>query len=696
MRPATGNKSLGDLSAEFDHQMLSTAFYETPDYKTIVEGTNLRVIVGRRGTGKSALFARLGKYWCASSRTALIQIAPDEHQLIGLRPSMKVFGSKFSHIRAGAKLAWKYALMMQIGDHLLSSYGAKNLRDIVTLSRHVKEWRQSDEPVPAKLRGLLNCNLNQSQTSEQAIADFAESIELSRIDQELRAALLESRIQFFIMIDRLDEGYEPDLVGNALVAGCVYALIELNHSLPKLKAFVFLRDNIFRAIALVDPDYSKSIEGQVLRLHWEEYDLLNMVANRLRVAFSLTHEQSLRVWDECTSRDLRGKDGFRRCLRLTLYRPRDLLLLLNNAFLRAGKHGREAIENNDLETAAKDISTSRLTDIIREYESIVPGLERFCRCFADLSPEISLDGLRTRLERVSGEPSFSAAETQHYVILDGPEDIIRSLYSVGFLGIRDHSTGSFVFSHDGKRPDLEFSPKSHFLVHPCYWLALNLASSALSPEEATEIHDEYDIEVSSETPLIRNRRIGKMIAELDAIPEGAEGASRFEDWCERAIKVLFAGGLRNVELKPNGQAVQRRDIVARNHEGTSLWKRIFSDYGTRQVLFEVKNYSELGPDEYRQMLSYLTSEYGNLGFIVTRADSESLEKGKELDWAREMYRHSKTIVKLTGKQLTGLLSKLRSPQKHDAADKAINGLLDRYQRMYFSANSSRTSASTKS
>ena len=45
---------LGDLRAEFDHRMLQSAFLETADYKTLIDTTDRPIVVGRRGTGKSA------------------------------------------------------------------------------------------------------------------------------------------------------------------------------------------------------------------------------------------------------------------------------------------------------------------------------------------------------------------------------------------------------------------------------------------------------------------------------------------------------------------------------------------------------------------------------------------------------------------------------------------------------------------
>lgn len=85
------------------------------------------------------------------------------------------------------------------------------------------------------------------------------------------------------------------------------------------------------------------------------------------------------------------------------------------------------------------------------------------------------------------------------------------------------------------------------------------------------------------------------------------------------------------------------------------------------------------------MLSYLTGDYGKLGFIITRDDSHNLVKGTDLDHFLEMYnRHERTIVKLTGRYLCTLLSKLRSPQKHDEPDHLLNKLLDTYSRQYVS------------
>jgi hypothetical protein len=116
------------------------------------------------------------------------------------------------------------------------------------------------------------------------------------------------------------------------------------------------------------------------------------------------------------------------------------------------------------------------------------------------------------------------------------------------------------------------------------------------------------------------------------------------------------------------------------------------DYESRHIIFEAKNYATpVGRDEYRQMLSYPCNNYGRLGFIITRAEKMDLEKGQELDWMREIYfnHERRLIIKLTAKFLHSLLGKLRSPQKHDAADEALDGVIDIYELRYLSLPSTK-------
>ena len=689
--PAKAN-ILGDLRAEYDHAMLEAAFYESPDYRSLIESGDRTVIVGRRGAGKSALFYRLKKHWQAAAHTTVITIAPEDYETISLQGVLTPFKSRVNLVRAAAKLGWRYALVMEIATALRNHFKFSQIAGIQALLAELKEWNRVSGTVPAKMRQKVAPLLTGQQSPELLVGELANRLQLNILAEQLSLCLTTLGQTIYILIDRLDEGYEANELGIGLIDGFLHATIEINRALPKVKAFMFLRDNIFRTIAKYDADYSRQIEGQVIRLHWDEYHLLNLIANRFRAAFNINIESSLAVWDQRTCRDIAGRDGFRVCLRLTLYRPRDLLVLLNNAFYHGFQHERETILGEDIEHSATEISENRFADLQKEYQSIFPGLERMTRAFTDGPGIWTGSNVRQLLAGVAAAPDLTPEEAQHFAILGSPDGCVQSLYSVGFLGIKDVSSTRFKFCHDGNQTKLEIPGNAEYIVHPCYWRSLGIRSTDLGAETSeelppaiTEIRDEFDIEVASTTPAIRNHRIGQIISALASIPVGEEGAGKFEEWCHQAISILFAAGLSNVELKPNKDATQRRDIVARNQGKTDACKRILNDYGSRQVIFEVKNYTEMGPTEYRQMNSYLVRDYGRLGFIITREADESLRKDKDLAWVREIFfENDKLIVKLTGAWLSKYLSKARSPQKHDAADVALEGLLDRYSRNYLS------------
>lgn len=682
--------ALGEHTAENDTKNLDQSFIETPEYRSVLETKDRCVIVGRRGTGKSAMFWKLNKYWSQQKASHVIQIAPEDYQTIGFRGLFSQFNGKYSHVRAAARIIWKYSLIMEMLAHLSKNYKTRqSIEEYRAASDHIKRWSQDSSGMLSHAISRISPLLKKGVTAEVLIGTLPQQLDLHQIEADFSKLLETSRLNFYLLIDRLDEGFENDEVGAAIVSGATTAISEINKKYTTIRPVLFLRDNVNRSISHFDPDYTRNIEGEILRIHWDQFQLLNLVSRRLDKAFSLNIQNDQKVWDRCTAdegtnRELKGKEGFRKCLQFTLYRPRDLLSLLNQAFYQAGREDRSVIVLKDIELTAKNISETRLEDLQKEYSSIFPSIGKAIRTFANGSPELSTQQALEKLDALAIDKVWQddLEGKQDFLILRG-EGLLRSLYSVGFLGLHDSTSNTFAFCHDGRKPDKEFSPRDRILIHPCYWISLNVSKSAFTEDEAEQINDEYEIKVTSQTPEIRAARIGTIISNLGAIPEGRDNAEDFELWVENAVQTVFAGHLDNVERKANGASTQRRDLVALNLCRTPAFQRIHSDYGCRQVIFEVKNYQEIGRDEYRQMSTYLHSNYGRLGFIITRDQDENLHAGKELDWVREIYNtQSKLIIRITAKFLQKLLGKLRNPEKHDAVDKALNSIIDQYERRY--------------
>jgi hypothetical protein len=685
----------GDLRAEADDAMLSRAFLETPDYRTLIETSDRVLVVGRRGTGKSALARALAKYW-GTNNTPVVKLAPEEAQIIGVRPLAQLFGEKFTRVRAGTRLLWRYSLLMEASIALQPRRSFSDSEQFDVLRPHLIRWKSRGHTMPDRLRHLMREVVKVDSSPENRIGDLPVILDLTVVEDAILGACAGMDGFVVILIDKLDEGYEPDTTGVGLVDGLVQAVIDVKTRISSIRPVVFLRDNMLRALQTLDPDYSRNIEGHVLRLHWEELELFNFATARMKVALKINDASNQRIWNACTADDLTGREGFSKCLRLTLYRPRDILALLNQAFFVAQKQSHQKLTLAHIESTAQIISQNRLADLLKEYSSIIPGISNFVSLFQGRNPEREVGDITSEIERLLAKGSEDSLIQQDFLILGEAKSVIRGLYSVGFLGVKEPATGRFVFCHDGRAPDREFSVGDGVLVHPCYWMGLNCTKDHVEPNMADDIYDEYDIEISSETPDIRKQKIAMLIDQLEQIEEGIDGDEAFENWCHKAIRISFAKSLRNVALKPNKLARQRRDVVGTNLGEKGVWKRIRDDYGTRQVVFEVKNYKGITSADYQQVLSYLTGEYGRLAFVVTRDETVDLFANRDVEWVRDMYaNHKVLIIKITGIYLRKLLYKLRSPQRHDDVDGAIHKLLDAYTRLYLAGQTAQAASRAK-
>lgn len=131
----------GDTTAENDRPMLSSAFIETADFRALIETDDRTVVVGRRGTGKSALFIQLHEHWKKDRKILVLSFSPDDTQIIGFRSMLKPFTGSFNLARAATRLLWRYAILMEIASHISSHYKlSSHIASDVVLSEHTKRW----------------------------------------------------------------------------------------------------------------------------------------------------------------------------------------------------------------------------------------------------------------------------------------------------------------------------------------------------------------------------------------------------------------------------------------------------------------------------------------------------------------------------------------------------------------------------
>lgn len=310
--PSLENRAnaLGDVRAENDHAMLDTAFFEGQDYKILFESDDRFVVVGRRGTGKSALTYRLQKEW-KEKKYFVVVVAPDEEDVFGLRSVASRFGTTVTRVRAAIKTAWRYAMAMEVALQLHNFYKTQKIVNESDILLPLLKWEKSGSNIISRIKSSLKNSLHADDSPDEAISELANRLDVNHVVAEVDKILAKLGRKAMVIVDRLDEGYEPDDIGIGIVDGIIYGADDLRNKTTNIKSVLFLRDNIFRAIQISDQDFTRNVEGSVLRLHWDTQELFYLVCRRLRAAFDINIESDLKLWNSITSNELHGREGFR-------------------------------------------------------------------------------------------------------------------------------------------------------------------------------------------------------------------------------------------------------------------------------------------------------------------------------------------------------------------------------------------------
>lgn len=689
---------LGGARAEVDELMLEKAFVKTHDYEVLTNTRDFNYVVGRRGTGKSALFLKLIKYIKDNKAGYVFSYTPKDYEQFSIKHKLMEIKADYQLTRSIARVSWRLTFLFELIANIKAHYKYKQLRN----NQYIEALSQKYESL-LKLSTFNKVLWIIKECTKHPISQYeipgliASTFEVEKMTSEVESIVSEMGSPYFLLFDGLDEGWSPDPISTAILGGLALCVSDFRERNSEIRALLFFRDNIFRSLQYFDADFSRHIEGNTLRLAWDEASLLQLVADRLRISLSAQDQESDgKVWNRLAAADLKNINGFRVCLNYTLFRPRDIIVLLNETYAVAAKTGRSQIIPADIENTSKQISKNRLTDLLKEYQDVFPGLGLLINSFINIPAYQTYNEVVTQLDSIIDLSDYSLVGASDFAIMGSGVECFFALYSVGFIGLEINDSEFLHFCHDGSSAEIDAkNPNQRTCVHPCYWKALNIQSNVLEEDIRIEIFDDIKPIKSENITDQRTKRIGQIVADLPSMNEGNEDASKFEDWVLNAVKVLFSGKIRDPELHANGDAIQRRDIIGTISTTEGFWGKVHSDYGVRDIVFEVKNFSELKIDNYRQALSYSGKNYGKFIVIINRSNVEHLSP-VEQGWVKEFwFNHNVLIFTIPAPLLSRCISKLRTRERFDYVEDKLEKRLNQYKRSYLSLRHERSNRKKK-
>ena len=319
---------------------------------------------------------------------------------------------------------------------------------------------------------------------------IAQNYRLERLFEAVNESLQVIGAPSYYLFDGLDEAWKPTEIATAVLGGLASCASDILEKQSEIHVILFIRDNIFRSLSYFDGDFSRHIEGNTLRLTWDDASLLHLVSNRLRSSLKLENiENDVKVWNRFAYRELKNTKGFKICLNYTLYRPRDIIVLLNTPFLHVARADRREIGEGDIDKSSKEISQNRLDDLIKEYDEVFPGLNSLIGVFNTEPAFQAYSEVVLMIQNEIDNHHFDIVESSDYAMLETAKEAFFALYSVGFIGLENPETQAVQFCHDGSSANIDASQSNQrCCVHPCYWKALNIQSDVLEENILIEIY----------------------------------------------------------------------------------------------------------------------------------------------------------------------------------------------------------------
>jgi hypothetical protein len=133
-----------------------------------------------------------------------------------------------------------------------------------------------------------------STTSNEIPGLLTRHCDIENLHSMIQDMLIETNHSTIFLFDGLDEGWLPNKISTAILGSLALATADFSDRNTGIHVVLFVRDNIFRTLAHYDPDFSRNIEGSILRLKWDQDALLHIAVDRLRASLHRSFSQEHR------------------------------------------------------------------------------------------------------------------------------------------------------------------------------------------------------------------------------------------------------------------------------------------------------------------------------------------------------------------------------------------------------------------
>jgi hypothetical protein len=467
-------KLFGSEAAEDEYpQRLKEYFFKAPIYEQIISDIPLRIVVGHKGIGKSALF-----------KIAMIEDANDDKLSILIKPddisNLNLDNPDFLALIRD----WKLGLIEIIVTKVLSSFSSD--------TSDLKSWILAyGGKIIDMLKDFVSTNIG---------------IKLDPAKQAIVNSFLKNN-KIYIYIDDLDRGWQGTKNDIRRISALLNSVRDLSNETPSLYFRIGLRSDVYYLVRTSDESTDK-IEGSVIWLKWSNHEIFCMLVKRIEAFFGRSigeTELSKKKQDELSiylrpifTNRFEGKGHWdkapthRVMMSLIRKRPRDLVKLCTLAARHARESGNKIITTTDFESIFEEYSQGRLQDTINEFSSELSTIEKLLLNMRQTRKEkeqrienkFSTDQLLKKIDNLNPQ-SFVFANNKR----GDNKSIAAFLYKINFITARKDSSEGIIrkFFEENRYISSSFVDFGfEWEIHPAYrW--------ALQPDDINSLFDKIEL-----------------------------------------------------------------------------------------------------------------------------------------------------------------------------------------------------------
>jgi hypothetical protein len=322
----TIRRIFGSEDAESENsERLKQYFLKNGAYDDLRSPLPLRIVVGHKGVGKSALL-KMSYIEDVENNILAVEIQPNDISELMISVPNESFIQKIERWKAGIR-------------RIVARKAIENLASDSAGEYLSEKWLGTIRKIGS--------SLNQAISSIKP--NISNAISMSIAESFLRNSVIR------VYIDDIDRGWSASQADIENISALINAVRDLCNQEENFQCRIALRTDVYFLVRTSDESTDK-IEQDIIRLTWENDDILRLISVRIITYFNLPNVNDLRnlsqsriskeILSEVMDPIYEGKGLWENVpvsvplMSLCRKRPRDLVKLLHGAARIAGKEGR--------------------------------------------------------------------------------------------------------------------------------------------------------------------------------------------------------------------------------------------------------------------------------------------------------------------------------------------------------------------